>query len=482
MSNYFISIGGSGAKTMEALVHLAAAGLMPNDGDLYTLAIDPDVGNGNLNRSCGVMKKYISFQQLHTGATELFKTKMELADPWRPTQDAKQTLDKLMDYQLYKDTPVASLYKALYTEKERQTDLDKGFRGHPSIGSAVMAKSIDIEGDSFGEGPWNSFRQHVEAEATRGEQVRIFLAGSVFGGTGAAGMPTIAKLLQKMFETDHDEGKVMIGGVLVLPYFSFDPKPDDIRPGEMYASSKNFPTNAQAALRYYSMENKGGALYDTMYFVGDTHQTAVRKFSLGSADQKNDAHIVDLYAALAALDFYGTEKKNLRKYAYILHEEDRFTWPDIPVNEEKFAQYIRFILAYLHIVKPVLDLVPEGKASDWKYPWFRDFHLENANCNTVPEVRDFNDYAEGFVTWLLQIGMQPARRVDLIQPQVMGYDEYGNIAVNPDRFVNFDGTDSNVSIDEIWWRISEGCGYDADAGGFGAFLRSLYDACAKEGK
>ena len=100
----------------------------------------------------------------------------------------------------------------------------------------------------------------------------------------------------------------------------------------------------------------------------------------------------------------------------------------------------------------------------------------------MPAVRDFNDYAEGFVTWLLQIGMQPARRVDLIQPQVMGYDEYGNIAVNPDRFVNFDGTDSNVSIDEIWWRISEGCGYDADAGGFGAFLRSLYDACAKEVK
>ena len=59
----------------------------------------------------------------------------------------------------------------------------------------------------------------------------------------------------------------------------------------------------------------------------------------------------------------------LKKCSYITHADDnRFSWSDFPNlvfkdlngNEEsiplkdRFAQYIRFIFAYVHLVKPVL--------------------------------------------------------------------------------------------------------------------------------
>lgn len=64
MGYYFISIGGSGAKVMESLIHLCAAGAMPNkrkQKDIYMMAIDPDRSNGNLTRSNKLLNSYCHF-------------------------------------------------------------------------------------------------------------------------------------------------------------------------------------------------------------------------------------------------------------------------------------------------------------------------------------------------------------------------------------------------------------------------------------
>ena len=66
MGYYFISIGGSGAKVMESLIHLCAAGAMPNkrkQKDIYMMAIDPDRSNGNLTRSNKLLNSYCHFQK-----------------------------------------------------------------------------------------------------------------------------------------------------------------------------------------------------------------------------------------------------------------------------------------------------------------------------------------------------------------------------------------------------------------------------------
>ena len=61
MSYYFISIGGTGAKVMESLTHVCIAGLLPSDERLYIAAIDPDVGNGNLERTSTALNNFNVF-------------------------------------------------------------------------------------------------------------------------------------------------------------------------------------------------------------------------------------------------------------------------------------------------------------------------------------------------------------------------------------------------------------------------------------
>lgn len=490
MSYYFISIGGSGAKVMESLTHLCMAGMFPTDEKFYVMAIDPDTGNGNLARSSAALHCYDAFQNISIGnSLPLFKNKIELARPfvWNPTEHDK-CLDDVMSYQAYKGTPIGDLYEVLYTKKERSTLLNEGFRGHPSIGAAVMAKKVSTDGSKYNEEPWNHFETLVNQDAKTGSVAKIFLAGSIFGGTGAAGMPTIAKLLQRIFKDLYNEKKVLIGGALILPYFSFSPDKEDVASGQMYASSENFLTSTQAALKYYAAKNKEEDIYHSMYFIGDNALSPVKKFSVGSSSQENDAHIVDFYAALAAIDFYKSTR--LKKCSYITHaDDDKIQWSDFPdvieldANNrettvsirERFAQFTRFIFAYVHLIKPVLKDLSAGNIKSYQYPWFVDY-LQDVNIDTS-EVKNFEEYAECFVRWVDQLG-KTNREIRLVNHGTIISTEPAKI--NPLFLSNCVGDeDSGISINELWCRLSEGTPEDQYASGFGRFLRALYLCCEK---
>lgn len=488
MSYYFISIGGSGAKVMESLTHLCVAGMFPTNERLYVMSIDPDTGNGNLARSSAALNCYNTFQNLEVGNNiPLFKNKVELARPftWNPTEHDK-CLDDVMAYQAYKGTSIGDLYEVLYTKKERSTLLNEGFRGHPSIGAAVMAKKVNTENSDRNEEPWHHFEVLVNQDAKTGSIAKIFLAGSVFGGTGAAGMPTIAKLLHHTFKDLYNEGKVVLGGALILPYFSFTADKND-KEG-LYASSENFLTNTQAALKYYVSKNKEEDIYNSMYFIGDDVLAPVQKFSVGSSSQQNDAHIVDFYGALAAIDFYRSTQ--LKKCSYIAHtERNKILWSDFPdliikdehnkditVNiKDRFAQFTRFIFAYLHLVKPVLGDLASDNRKAYQYPWFVDY-FQNVDVETA-EVKNFESYAESFVSWLSQLEKEN-REINMVNPGVIVSEQPATI--NPNLFSNCVGDeDSNVTISELWYRLCENVDKNQYASGFGRFLRALYISCEK---
>ena len=495
MGYYFISIGGSGAKVMESLTHLCVAGLLPNkekQEKLYVMAIDPDIGNGNLKRSSAALNNFDQFQDLAVGTdTPLFKTEVELANPfiWNPTEHDKK-LDDVMSYQAYKGTPIGDLYEALYTRDERDTFLNEGFRGRPSIGAAVMAKKVALEsGNQWMEvesAPWDKFSRLIHQDAKNGQTAKIFLAGSVFGGTGAAGMPTIARLLRHSFGNYYDEGKVMIGGALILPYFSFSPSPADQASQGLFASSENFLTNTKAALKYYAVKDK---VYHSMYFIGDDVLSPIKNFSVGASTQNNDAHIVDFYGAMAAIDFFCSTMENRKEYSYISRSaENVFGWSDIPdirmedqslVNvKERFTQFTRFIFAYTHLVKPVLGDLVSGKESSYKYPWFIDY-LSDININDVA-IKNFDEYTECFARWLQQIETSENNRsIEFIR---RNFFEADPASIDPDQFASCAYDDnSGVTIHELWYRLAERpCQDRENTKGFGRFLRVLYDCCAKE--
>ncbi|MCR5833888.1 MAG: tubulin-like doman-containing protein [Selenomonadaceae bacterium] len=462
MSYYFVSIGGTGAKVMESLTHLCIAGLLPENERLYITAIDPDVGNGNLERTSTALNNFDVFQNFSVGNdTKLFKNKISIVRPfpWNPTGHDK-TLDDLTEYHQHSKT-VGKLYEVLYTRQERSTTLNEGFRGHPSIGAAVLAKNFD-DGSK-----WRTLTEQIEKTISEGDSVKIFLAGSVFGGTGAAGLPTVARMLRNNL-ADY-ANKISIGGVLILPYFSFTP--EDVK-DELFARSENFLPNTKAALRYYAEREN---LFDATYFVGDNVMTPVGEFSVGSSNQRNEAHVVELYAAMAAIDFFARPITAPKVFKYICrHEREKFSWNDFPISAATFVQFARFIFAYVQLIKPVLSDLVSGDAKAYKYPWFVDL-LGGVNV-TEPEAVNFNFYAEAFAAWLKQIETLNGREVFLINPSMF--------EANPARlldkklFATCDGTNSKVTLHEVWYRLTEPTKYDSTVKGFGKFLRRLYDACA----
>ncbi|MBM3211455.1 hypothetical protein FJZ33_04490, partial [Candidatus Poribacteria bacterium] len=148
MNYYAIGIGGTGAKCIEALTHLSAAGMLP-DGELYVLFVDPDKSNGSLERAQIMLQNYIDCKtNLKLGVIDLFKTKIARAEPdvWSPFGDeTRPRLDNFFEYSVLKAAQdkakaPAYLFDVLYSNAEKETPLDMGFRGRPSIGAAVMGK------------------------------------------------------------------------------------------------------------------------------------------------------------------------------------------------------------------------------------------------------------------------------------------------------------------------------------------------------
>ena len=147
--------------------------------------------------------------------------------------------------------------------------------------------------------------------------------------------------------------------------------------------------------------------------------------------------------------------------------------------KERMGHYIRFIMAYLLLVKPVLSDLAQGELEGYKYPWFMDY-LSDLNIS-VQEVQQFEQYAEDFVRWLAQVTNNIGnRQVSLINHEIIRSvcpaDLNGSLL---DQLVT-GGEEGNVSLHEIWFRLCEGAKVNADtrdAQGFGRFLRLLYDSC-----
>ncbi len=498
MGYYFISVGGSGTRVLESLAHLCAAGLLPNkerEENLYVMSIDPDTGNGNLTRTQRVLNCLNGFQSVNVGkGTPLLKTPLDIAEPffWSPAKQGT-TLDSVISYPSYKSKPVGKLYESLYTQKERELVLDEGFRGRPSIGAAVMGKTATADVESA----WSNLIQTVNSDIKTNGSAKIFLSGSVFGGTGAAGLPTIPKLLYSIFKSHCQSGKMHIGGALLLPYFSFTPSAEQKKNVGLFASSDNFLTNTKAALRYYS--DTGGSGYDSMYFIGDETMLPMERFSIGSATQCNDAHIVDFFAAMAAVHFFcGDEGKHC--YFISRSDDDEFKWEDLPKIEmydgnevsvqERLVQFVRFIFAYLYIVKPKLSGLANDKLPIHDYPWYKNYWKDKINAKS-DDVLNFGQYAEYFVEWLNQVEHSAgARSVEFINPK--SFSTKNNTAkILPEFFSTLDYGNSQVTTAKIETVLARGERTGGiissifrrnqnteDFGeGFGLFLRRLYDSC-----
>lgn len=506
MSCYVIGIGGTGAKCVEALIHLCAAGLMPDKAgggreDLYVAFVDPDTNNGSLDRARETLGQYARCRVLKLGTTSLFKTPLNFVPEhvvWSPfANDARPRLDTFFRYNaLGQDggdgDAVRNLFDVLYSREEKETTLEKGFRGHPSIGAAVLASTLRL-----GEGqPWQMFRDRIQQDIGGGEEARIILVGSIFGGTGAAGLPTIARLIRNEFGKDTRLAK--IGGVLVLPYFSFDP----VSGGGMRADSENFLLSTQAALKYYHQQARQQMdldVFNTVYAVGESELSRVKTASLGASEQRNEQHFIELYAALGCLDFFRGGAASGRYQMVARASVGQMGWEDLPAADQrglrqKLLQLTRFAFAYLASYHPMLmDIELNGRA--YRAPWFVNL-IERAN---VPRAqvsergaKEMREYCESYLLWLANV-VASARNLhtDLVNYNAFAEKETtgdGKVeirlrpAFDLDKFDNLflpEKSTPGADLNKLWSRMSEASVADSDADGLGKFFRALYDECGR---
>jgi hypothetical protein len=366
-----ISIGGSGARATEALLYLCAAGLGPEE--LTLVFVDADTSNFSLKNVIELVRVY---QQLQPDAQDdcaLFRTRIALADPpmWTPFQ-AGQGQPKLASYFDYSGllarSPtrgVGQLMQALYTEDHRSAPLDDGFLGKPSIGAAILSHSI-----ARTQSPWTNISTAMRTHAGNGQQVSVFALGSVFGGTGAAGLPTIPKLLAD--SVDQGKDKVCLGAALLLPYFSF-PVPSDVKQtGRVFASPDAFLLNSKESLRHY---HSLGDLFHRLYLFGASRLAAQKSFCKGGEKQTNLPHFIELVAASGATDFFRTATPATRALRLAkVSSDDAFRWSDYPERQRDrpaLADLARLCFFYVSKVFPRLQDVRSHVAGATRTPWYQ---------------------------------------------------------------------------------------------------------------
>src|ERR1019366_5184000 len=161
--NFIIGIGGTGARCVESVLHLCAAGLGPDD--LWVGFIDQDSSNGNLQDATDVLRLLGTLRNQLTEDVEnrtpdlpLLKTELwagtatasQMTDNtpfrWRPAPHDDDTFHSLFTYDA-PDPEAQALMQALYYRgpetlapelSEHRMPLKKGFHGRPGLGAAVL--------------------------------------------------------------------------------------------------------------------------------------------------------------------------------------------------------------------------------------------------------------------------------------------------------------------------------------------------------
>ena len=500
--SYLIGVGGTGSKCVEAFLHLAAAGLVPN---FWVGLVDQDGANGNIETTKTQIGHVIALQKAlrekgeHNLASEcnLLKSRVTRTDEedgfWGLLTGNKPTLNTAFRPDSMSPN-LRHLYDCLYQKNEQGLGLDQGFIGRPSIGAAAVL-SRALVGEPF----WRSILNAVRVAAT-GEAVRIFLIGSVFGGTGAAVFPTLARLIRKQISASQTTN-VKLGGALMLPYFQFAAP----APNTAGARSEAFLEQTRAALNYYhdlvASYPTNKPLFDNIYLAGWSPLIELSYFSSGGREQANPPLLPELYPALAARKFFSEASLPPQRVFYTgrkEHDEDQFNWEDLPEIDgvggkpgvkDKLGQLLRFAIAYKWQYRPHLHLKKWRQIAGER--WFRRLVGSSVNLDDddVQKVlRRMDDYTNRLLQWICDMtyakgdldirlfdapaiskfSRDPKRPADLLK--TLGREHKVRI-----KDINFAA--KGPTLAEIYWRLT----YDEPSAngnkGIGRLFGAIFEAC-----
>ena len=347
MGYYVLAVGGTGNKILESLVYLAAVdGLYTQDEsgktaplpDVTMLSVDVDTACGNTTRAKRAAESYGELQRAfrqypaeHPG----FHTALQL-ERWSMNLSRRaMSVDKMVENHRRDQL----LSRTLFSRTESALEYSEGFRGHPDLGVLFFHDLLNSLDDLRREGQpdeMNRLLDQIQAELDRDEPVKLILCGSIFGGTGASGIPAVARFLRKRFAARSD--RFEMGALLMLPYYRVPASLAD-EDTEIVVKSDDFLDKARTALQYYGMEGMirdgeqdENGVFDALYLLGLPPEGFVTtcRYSTGSQSQENDAHMLEWLASRCIAKFFrtgfrGGEQHHMDCYYYQLHTPS-FCW------------------------------------------------------------------------------------------------------------------------------------------------------------
>jgi len=483
--------------------------------------VDADKSNGNVTQTKIIAESYRNLRAaLSTRATSsawleqncpILRTDLELMEPapWNPLKvregereiDCKQLQEFLQLSPEENATPAEKLLRILYTPSQLDANLEEGFLGRPSIGAAVFALTLERKG----LGPW----EEVFRKAADQADDRFFLFGSVFGGTGAAGMPTLPKLLRD-FLNEENRGKQQsyFGGALLLPYFEFEDRKSGNR--DLYAHPGEFLANTRAALIHYAENFR--KYYDRLYILGEKPGRMLKGYQPGGSEQKNLPHYVELLAASAALQFLcppgsssskgdGRPSDAGRVEPLVIgarnipedeppasgasgtpaEGKESFECADLPwlitkdgqpANDAaevqtKLGVFTRMCLAYTGMHHAKLQSLFEGKASA-RIPWIIDLGIAS---NQKGVYDHFQMLCAGYRDWMTALhDADHGLTLSLINRKAVGEGAVGKFVVGNDAL-------QAKKLADVWRLMCADREHAVVGSPFAGFLLKLYHAC-----
>lgn len=329
VKNFCYCIGGTGTRVAEVAGHLCAMNMV-GEQDITFIVVDKDANCGGtrkaLNlletvtilsdvahhpdlaiiRSAGKNKEFCK-SSLDVYQWDFSDTMQSLTGAKDGEQSLKDSLTSKTSLQEMESDGV--LFDAFYSRKEQQKDTSKGFYGHPSIGALIFNYMVE-------KGGWNAGVEQTDIAypimnhliQNPADTIKVFIIGSVFGGTGASIFSNLATHIRKSL-SEADKGRVFISGSLLLPYFTF------VKQDGGLIDTTEFYSKSIVALEQYGADknlmktatNPSGS-FDSLYVCGQEplHCTS-EIYSEGGASQCNHFNFVDLAAAQAMTQFFSAE-------------------------------------------------------------------------------------------------------------------------------------------------------------------------------
>ena len=493
-----ISVGGTGAKLTHALLHLSAAGIL--DRNLECLLVDSDGANGNLAECKEVFGAYSLCKSLKLGNTRLFKSSVSLQGPWKPaSDDGSKSFDSFFHYAQKRNegNVDADLMELLFSPVERTMEINEGFRGRPAIGASILADRIDF---AAANDSWYRLTQNIaHAVNAQDGRVPVLFAGSVFGGTGAAGVPTIFRTLSRELQKEK-EGTAgvaplsRLGMTLMLPYFTFDKVQNE---KGLQADPNVFPEATAEALRYYH-ERGFLAKANSIYALGEVSTAHMPVAAVGAAEQRNPAHFLELVAALGAARFFSGFPHGGEDHTLSLakrREEKTLGWDDLPFHDEnsrktqvaQLKQMILFSVLFRYVYFPWIkreaadDRKLRGSSATIIRRQVIPYQIKSEGTARQIKSEDLlrdmgyvDLFAQQLLHWLLDISTShSACSTTLVNARVFdgGWSER-----EFHRNGLFPGSNKH-SLGSILDRACEMRFQDHTLDGTGYVIRALYDAC-----